>query len=85
LLRSWRVSERWGPIAPIRRVEPFRDDEPAEREWIRHMPSFDTRSSHHNIEDYAAPDWSAAALYNESGRLRNLAVLEVGKQMDLEG
>jgi hypothetical protein len=85
LLRSWRVSERWGPIAPIRRVEPFREDEPAEREWTRYMP-FETRSSQRKEQavSYAA-DFTAASIYNEAGRIRNLDLLEVGSHMDFVG
>ncbi|TJY39859.1 hypothetical protein E5161_18155 [Cohnella pontilimi] len=85
MLRSWRVSERWGPVSRIRRVEPFREDEPAEREWIRYMPSFDGRASYGREKRVLWPaDWSSAALYNESGLLRNLDAMAVGQQLDFE-
>jgi hypothetical protein len=83
LVRYVRVSDRFGPIMPVRRIDPFRQEDPTDREWVRML--FDAPSEERKARAQAAffPDATTAPLYDEAGKLRDLNSLEVGVKMDL--
>ncbi|WP_123039371.1 hypothetical protein [Cohnella candidum] len=85
MVRYVRYSDRWGPISPVRRVEAFRREDPAEREWVR-MLMDDAPRPERKPKTYASAEWfgdASAPLYDEAGKIRHMNALEVGVRMDV--
>lgn len=84
-MRYLRVSDRFGPVAPVRRIEPFRSDDETDREWVRMLfdpPRPETKSK--LSPAVMAYFHATSPLYDGDGKLRDRQALEVGARIDVD-